>query len=280
MPQFSSYVRLVQLSAAVVDSTNRPVPGLGLSDFRILEDGVEQQIGMVQDSVADFNLILLLDCSTSTLVDREAVMEAARQFILTALPMDRVGIYVLSGAYLHVVSPLTADREALLRTIGQIPRLSGGTPLYDAITLSYAHELAKRRWERNALIVISDGMDNEPAAAVEPIHPVPSAVRWSSTCGRRNQQRHLSDLPRAGVPGAAHGAPLARAGAEVDRPGTRPHAEARRSDRGANLPCRLDSRPGRGLQPGSPRSCAASTRWATTPRIRNSMAHGGESACC
>lgn len=159
--QFNSDVRLVQLSAAVVDSMNRPVPGLGPKDFRILEDGVEQQIGIVHDSDADFNLILLLDCSTSTLVDRKAVMEAARQFVLTARPMDRVGIYVLSGAYLHVVSPLTADRDALLRTIELIPRLSGGTPLYDAITLSYAQELAKRRWERNALIVISDGMDND-----------------------------------------------------------------------------------------------------------------------
>ncbi len=159
--QFNSDVRLVQLSAAVVDSMNRPVPGLGPAEFKILEDGVEQQIGIVQDSEADFNLILLLDCSTSTLVDRKAVMEAARQFVLTARPMDRVGIYVLSGAYLHVVSPLTPDREALLRTIERIPRLSGGTPLYDAITLSYAQELARRRWERNALIVISDGMDND-----------------------------------------------------------------------------------------------------------------------
>ena len=60
-----------------------------------------------------------------------------------------------------MVSPLTSDREALLRTISQIPRLSGGTPLYDAITLAYAQELARRRWERNAIIVISDGMDND-----------------------------------------------------------------------------------------------------------------------
>ena len=29
------------------------------------------------------------------------------------------------------------------------------------MVLSYAHELAKRRWQRNALIVISDGMDND-----------------------------------------------------------------------------------------------------------------------
>ncbi len=159
--QFNSDVRLVQLSASVVDSLNRPVAGLGPGDFEVLEDGVGQEIGIVQDTEAEFNLVLLLDCSTSTLIDRKAVLEAARQFVLAARHSDRVGIYVLSDAYLHVVSPLTADREALLRTINQIPRLSGGTPLYDAITLSYAQELARRRWERNALIVISDGMDND-----------------------------------------------------------------------------------------------------------------------
>lgn len=161
VPRFSSDVRLVQLSASVVDSENRPVQGLEREDFEVLEDGVRQDIGIVQNTEAEFNLVLLLDCSTSTLVDREAVLEAARQFILTARPADRVGIYVLSDAFLHVVSPLTPDRDALLRTISQIPRLSGGTPLYDAITLSYAQELARRRWERNAIIVISDGMDND-----------------------------------------------------------------------------------------------------------------------
>ena len=159
--QFNSEVRLVQLSAAVVDPMNRPIAGLGRGSFKVLEDGVEQRIDVVHDTEAVFNLILLLDCSTSTLVDREAVMEAARQFVLTARPSDRVGIYVLSDAYVHVVSPLTPDRSALLRTIRQIPRLSGGTPLYDAIALSYDQELSRRRWERNALIVISDGMDNE-----------------------------------------------------------------------------------------------------------------------
>ena len=196
--QFNSDVRLVQLSAAVLDSMNRPVPGLGREDFRIVEDGAEQRIGVVQDSDADFNLILLLDCSTSTLVDRSAVMEAARQFVLAARPMDHVGIYLLSGAYLHVLSRLTADREALLSTIERIPRLSGGTPLYDAITLSYAQELARRRWERNAIIVISDGMDNELQPA------------WSRALPSRVPFR---DAWRP------DGAPLARAAAAFDRRG-------------------------------------------------------------
>ena len=159
--RFNSEVRLVQLSASVVDEQGRPVPGLARENFEVQEDGVAQEIGIVQDNEAEFNLILLLDCSTSTLIDRKAVLEAAKQFVLAARPTDQVGIYVLSDAYVQVVSPLTADRAALLRTIEQIPRLSGGTPLYDAITLSYAQELARRRWERNALVVISDGMDND-----------------------------------------------------------------------------------------------------------------------
>ena len=174
--RFNSDVRLVQLSASVVDEEGRPVPGLARESFEVLEDGVAQEIGIVQDNEAEFNLILLLDCSTSTLVDRTAVLEAARQFVMAARPTDQVGIYVLSDAYLQVVSPLTADREALLRTIEQIPRLSGGTPLYDAITLAYAQELARRRWERNALVVISDGMDND--LLTRRGRSVPSAVAF------------------------------------------------------------------------------------------------------
>ena len=158
---FRSDVRLVQLTASVVDRQGHPVLGLRAEDFQIFEEGEPQEIGILQDNESAFNLVLLLDCSTSTLVDRNAVLEAARQFVGTARPGDQVAIYVLSDAFLQVVSPLTADRDALLRAISRIPRLSGGTPLYDAIVLSYAQELAKRRWERNAVIVISDGMDND-----------------------------------------------------------------------------------------------------------------------
>ena len=161
VPQFNSEVRLVQLSATVLDQEGRPLTDLDEDAFEVFEDGEAQKLNMIQSTDAAFNLVLLLDCSTSTLIDREAVLEAARGFVMTARPADRVGIYVLSDAYLHVVSHLTDDRDQLLSTIKQIPRLSGGTPLYDAITLSYAHELAGRRWERNALIVISDGMDND-----------------------------------------------------------------------------------------------------------------------
>ena len=58
-----------------------------------------------------------------------------------------------------------------------MPPLSGGTPLYDAIVISYAQELARRRFERNALMVISDGVDNQ---ILPPSHGlVPSKVPFA-----------------------------------------------------------------------------------------------------
>lgn len=158
---FSSDVRLVDLTVSVVDAENRPLLGLSPDDFKVIEDGVEQDIRIVQGAESPFNLVLLLDCSTSTLIDRESIVEAARRFTLAARRADRVAVYVLADSYLHVLATLTGDHDAVLRKIENIPQLSGGTPLYDAVVLSYAHELAKQRWQRNALIVISDGMDND-----------------------------------------------------------------------------------------------------------------------
>jgi len=119
-----------------------------------------------------FNLALLLDLSGSTRRDRPAMKEAARRFIEIARPHDRVAAYALANNLFHVVSPLTDDRRRLLALIDAIPEVSGGTPLYDIIVLSYAQEFRHRSAERNALIVISDGLDS-------PLHGVGAASKVS-----------------------------------------------------------------------------------------------------
>ena len=42
-----------------------------------------------------------------------------------------------------------------------LERFGGATPLYDAIVLSYAEEIARLPHERNALVLLTDGLDNE-----------------------------------------------------------------------------------------------------------------------
>lgn len=160
IPVFSSSVRLVNLTAAVFDSEGHPVTDLKPEDFEVLEDGVTQNVTYAGSEEVPFNLALLLDLSGSTRRDRPAMKEAAIRFVGIARPQDKVAAYALASNMFHVVSPLTSDRDHLRNLIESIPQVSGGTPLYDVIVLAYAQELRQLPQERNALIVISDGIDN------------------------------------------------------------------------------------------------------------------------
>lgn len=167
LARFAADVRLVNLTVSVYDSKGRPLTGLGASDFEVFEDGVPQTVAHAGAEEVPFNLALLLDLSGSTLRDRTAMKEAAKRFIGVARPHDRVAVYALAYDVFQVVSPLTTDRARLEALIDAIPEVGGGTPLYDTIALAYAQEFRRRPAERNALIVISDGVDNrlhEPRA--------------------------------------------------------------------------------------------------------------------
>lgn len=158
---FSSDVRIVDVPVSVLDSSGRPVAGLGKDDFEVTENGVVQAVTFLDGGESPFNLVLLLDLSGSTKQNRAAMKQAARRFIEVAGPRDRVAAYALTQDMLHVVSPLTGDHESLAKQIEALPEVSGGTPLYDAVALAYAQELSRLDDGRNALIVISDGVDND-----------------------------------------------------------------------------------------------------------------------
>ena len=160
-PVFRSDVRMVNLVVTATDAAGRPVTELDPEDFIIIEDGHEQEVSFAGSDDVPFNLAILLDLSGSTKPDRLAMREAARRFVSLARPRDRVALYALAGDIFHVVAPLSGDREALLETVDKLPDVAGGSPVYDAIALAYTEELHEHPGERNALIVISDGIDNQ-----------------------------------------------------------------------------------------------------------------------
>lgn len=237
---FSADVRLVQLEVAATDQKGRPVPDLTPEDFEVTENGKAQQlVEDVSGAAAPFNLVLLLDCSSSTEEDRPAIEEAARRFISTARPGDRVAVYALAETYFQVLSPLTKDHEAAKQSVEGIERFGGATPLYDAIVLAYAEELAALPLERNAMIVLSDGLDNEIYA-----HKVTAASSSQpSVTGRRQG---------AGAPSLVAFEDLQRAVREM---------------RALIYPVVLD--PVRSVLRGDAQRSADALRWATTVRQRS-----------
>jgi len=172
LPTFVSDVRMVTLSVSVYDRNGRPATGVKPDQFQVYEDGVQQRVSSAGSEETPFNLVLLLDLSGSTLRDRAAMREAARGFVGIARPQDRVAVCALASDEFRVISPLASDRETLLRLIDGIPDLAGSTPLYAAMALAWDQELSGRPQERNALVVISDGIDDS-------LEQRPAAVSFS-----------------------------------------------------------------------------------------------------
>ena len=152
---------LVTLNVSVIDrGTNRGLKGLTENNFKLFEDGKQQQIAHFESANAPFNLVLLIDLSTSTQEKIGLIREAALRFVNAARPADRIGIITFANTFV-VVSPPTTDREALRERINAIQQPKGSTKLYDALAFTM-DEVAKQSKDsrRNAIILMSDGLDS------------------------------------------------------------------------------------------------------------------------
>jgi Ca-activated chloride channel family protein len=151
---------LVTLNVSVVDrSTSRGLTGLAQSDFKIYEDGSEQQINHFEAANAPFNLVLLIDLSGSTADKLKLIRAAAQRFVDAARPADSIAVIAFAGAPV-VVSRLTNDREALRQRIRSMETAPGDTKLYDSLNFAMNEALKDSGGSRRtAVIVMSDGLD-------------------------------------------------------------------------------------------------------------------------
>ncbi len=151
---------LVTLNVSVVDrATSRGLVGLTQNDFKIYEDGTEQQIGHFESSSAPFNLVLLIDLSGSTKDKLKLIRAAAERFVEAARPEDSIAVITFAAAPV-LVSRLTNDRAALRQRISSIETAQGDTKLYDSLGFAMTEALKDAGTSRRtAIVVMSDGLD-------------------------------------------------------------------------------------------------------------------------
>ncbi len=168
---FGASITLTRLRAAVVDDSGRPVPGLGVGDFRVLENGVEQEIQVVlAPEVAPLELAVVLDFSGSIAEDWPQVRGEIRDFLQALAPDDCLYLVPFNSAVGPGVWGRPADRS-LQQIVERYP-LEGRTRLYDAIhdaLEALAQDAPARATacalesgdaeRRRALVMLSDGMD-------------------------------------------------------------------------------------------------------------------------
>jgi len=151
--------QLMRFTASVTDRNGRAIGGMRESDFTVWENGVERRVTNVAPANEPFNLVLLLDVSGSVEERMDFIRKAARDFLRTTSPQDRISIISFRDD-IQVISDFSTDRRMLSKKLDEIDA-GGGTALYDAIGYVLSEPLKRLRGERTAIVVMSDGDDNK-----------------------------------------------------------------------------------------------------------------------
>ena len=151
--------QLMRFNASVTDRNGRAIGGMREADFTVWENGIERRVTDVSPANEPFNLVLLLDVSGSVEERMDFIRKAARDFLRTASPQDRISIISFRDD-IQVISDFSTDRQMLSRKLDEIDA-GGGTALYDALGYVLSDPIRKLRGERTAIVVMSDGDDNK-----------------------------------------------------------------------------------------------------------------------
>ena len=150
-------VDLVLVPVTVTDPMNRPVLELQKQDFKVYEDNELQQIQYFSAEEAPISVGLLLDMSKSMANKFVTERAAAEEFFKNANPQDDYFVITFADRPQLLTSSIQSIEDMQQILASDTP--DGHTALLDAIYMAIA-KMRNARYQRRALLIISDGGDN------------------------------------------------------------------------------------------------------------------------
>ena len=148
---------LVLIPVTVTDRYGAPYPGLGRGAFRLLEDGVEQQIKYFAAEDAPVSLGVVFDASRSMQGKLDRSRAAVSQFFRTSIAGDEFFLVEFNDSP-RLLCSFTSDTNRIEKSLEGIePR--NWTALLDAVYMGI-HQMKHAHNPRKALLILSDGGDN------------------------------------------------------------------------------------------------------------------------
>ena len=151
---------MVTLSVGVSDGKGRPVANLTKESFEIFEDGERQKIEFFgeEDQPISFGLLLDRSLSMNDSAKIEKAKAVAISFLRAGNPQSEAYCLTFNESA-SLVADFTSDYAKIESGLGGV-QPEGGTALYDAI-IEGLEKLERARHRRRALIVITDGRDQD-----------------------------------------------------------------------------------------------------------------------
>jgi Ca-activated chloride channel homolog len=150
-------VDLVLVPTTVTDGKNRPVTDLQKQNFAVYEENAAQEIRNFSTEDAPISVGLILDVSKSMSNKIETERTALAEFFNNASPEDDYFVITL-GDRPRIIADTTQSLDDIEAKLAQVIP-NGNTALLDGIYLG-VDKLKTARYQRRALLIISDGGDN------------------------------------------------------------------------------------------------------------------------
>jgi len=153
---------LITIPVSVFDRNGLYIPSLAQENFKIFEDGKEQEIAYFGTTEQPFTVVLLLDTSLSFDHIIKDIKNAAIAFVDQLKPQDSV--MVIEFAWnVNVLSELTTDRQKIYKGIKKAD-MGEGTSIYDAVNNALRKRLSAIKGKK-AIVLFTDGVDTTSDAA-------------------------------------------------------------------------------------------------------------------
>ena len=148
---------LTLVGATVTDPLGRIVTGLEREDFRVFEDGVEQEVTWFSSQDVPVSIGVIFDMSGSMADKIERSRQAAVEFFRTANPQDEFFLVNFNNRA-QLISQFTGSVDDLQNRLNYAAA-RGLTALYDGVYLGLS-QMKGAHNTKKALLILSDGGDN------------------------------------------------------------------------------------------------------------------------
>ena len=150
-------VNLVLVPATVTDPMNRLVTGLEKDNFEVYDNNVGQVIKSFSTEDAPVTIGIVFDLSGSMTSKYARARKALSEFLRTSNPQDEFFVVGFNDRPAVIVDYTSDVDDVEARMVMLKPE--NRTALIDAVYLS-VNKLRQAKYDRKALLIISDGGDN------------------------------------------------------------------------------------------------------------------------
>ena len=150
-------VKLVQVPVTVTDPMNRIVTGLEKENFAVTDNNVPQTIRYFSSEDAPITIGVVFDLSGSMASKFIRARRALTEFLRTSNPLDEFFVVGFNDRPSVIVDYTSDVDDVEARMVMLKPE--NRTALIDAVYLGVDH-LRQARYDRKALLILSDGGDN------------------------------------------------------------------------------------------------------------------------